>query len=653
MKLGTHTTCVNKLTFMGFTMEEARIICSAKLLEKQDDIGFGKEDSNYDVSSDCLSYKIPIIQKEHPDLKQDQIVAMAAAWCEKHGNIKQDADGAFTSLVSKISNFSRTRLGRLVKNIKSHKGLQVGGMGMLPFKIHLPMKNINRLQTKMEKIWSLKEQWLTAERLEQRKQYALMMKKEDSEFTHLFQEFIDSVSEDLNISRFEVGMNLVTLLEDDREVNYIGDSAKLHKFIHLNNVIKVPIILATEMIQEYENEETGYMEKHFKPYEELKMAIHRVDSLPITIEHSKIIEDFNTIGYVKEIRADDKSRSIKGMGYFEEAKLPKFLLDAIKRGDIIGVSIGFICRLGGAGVFNGKMYDKIQEGIIPNHLAVCIDSTPRCPTGICGLNLDSIGNSIKSIDDVQFTIINKNNYIINICKLIKDSKKKIIKSQDNVNSKKSDKKIKHQDSESSDLDIDSIKEGLEDSIVAKDIRAFLKRLQDFIHGKNIPVDEDLQTYISRMLKAFNAKSKGEKKKMTDELESKIKELGDSIGKKDEQIEELMKKLEDAETFKKEVFEEKRQAKIKVIKDLAEEKFDDAYFEDKSLNDLTLIADAVLKFTPSNDKAKILDVQGNIKKEDATKKLKDEAGAEKKYDLNDAWKETNDMYGFDLSKYNRE
>jgi len=649
MKLGAHTTCVNKLTFMGFTLEEARIICSAKLLEKQDKIGFGKEDSNYDASSECLSYKIPIIKKEHPDLNQDQIVAIAAAWCERHRNSKKDAFET-TNMVSKISSFARSRLGKLVKNIKSHKGLQVGGMGLLPFKVHLPMKNINRLQTKMEKIWSLKEQWLTAERLAQRQQYALLMKKEDSEFTHLFKEFVDSVSKDLNISRFEVGMNLVDLLEDNREVNYIGDSGKLHKFVHLNNVIKVPITLATEMIQEYENEETGYMEKHFKPYEELKMAIQRVDSLPMTIEHSKIIKDFNTIGYVKELRSDDKSRSIKGMGYFEESKLPKFLFDAIKRGDIIGVSIGFICRLGGSGIFNGKMYDKIQEGIIPNHVAICIDSTPRCPPPFCGTNLDSIENSIKSIDDAQFTIINKNNYLINICKVIKDSKEKIIKSQDNVNSKKSDKKIKHQDSESSDLDIDSIKEGLEDSIVAQDIRAFLKRLQDFIHGKNIPVDEDLQTYISRMLKAFNKNQKGEKKKMTDELESKIKELADSISKKDTQIEELIKKLEDADTFKKEVFEEKRQDKIKVIKDLAEEKFDDAYFEDKSLKDLTLIADAVLKFTPSNEKAKIIDVKGNIKKEDATEKLKKEADSEKKYDLNDAWKETNDMYGFDLSKY---
>jgi len=153
-----------------------------------------------------------------------------------------------------------------------------------------------------------------------------------------------------------------------------------------------------------------------------------------------------------------------------------------------------------------------------------------------------------------------------------------------------------------------------------------------------------------MLKAFNKNQKGEKKKMTDELESKIKELADSISKKDTQIEELIKKLEDADTFKKEVFEEKRQDKIKVIKDLAEEKFDDAYFEDKSLKDLTLIADAVLKFTPSNEKAKIIDVKGNIKKEDATEKLKKEADSEKKYDLNDAWKETNDMYGFDLSKY---
>jgi Iap family predicted aminopeptidase len=74
----------------------------------------------------------------------------------------------------------------------------------------------------------------------------------------------------------------------------------------LNNIIKAPIILAAEMIQEYkvrqddgEGHITIHTEKHFKPYSELKKAAllaNEYGSLDMIVEHKDTYNEDEIIG---------------------------------------------------------------------------------------------------------------------------------------------------------------------------------------------------------------------------------------------------------------------------------------------------------------------------------------------------------------------
>jgi len=44
---------------------------------------------NESASSSCVSAKIKIIKKHHPEMKQAQLVAYATNWCKTHGNKPQ------------------------------------------------------------------------------------------------------------------------------------------------------------------------------------------------------------------------------------------------------------------------------------------------------------------------------------------------------------------------------------------------------------------------------------------------------------------------------------------------------------------------------------------------------------------------------------
>ena len=168
----------------------------------------------------------------------------------------------------------------------------------------------------------------------------------------------------------------------------------------LNNVIKVPVILAKEMIQLYKNGK----ESHFKPYEELVKAIDSQEDLPIIIEHKRWGDD-DVVGYVKEFKCNDSKRDIRGIAYLTKSKLPMGIVDRLAKSIVVPVSIGFWANLGDAGEFNGQKYDRIQKDIVLNHLAICINSIARCPVESCGLNLDSEEN----------TLVNEERLIIRHC----------------------------------------------------------------------------------------------------------------------------------------------------------------------------------------------------------------------------------------------
>lgn len=599
---GKYSNCLKNLIYQGFTEEEAKLACSKFLVDADSQ----KWDINVDFvdskEEGCLKKKISIFAHEHPEWSHKKVVGAAHGYCGI--STKKDADTIdLTSVLTRSTSLSLSRFSTLIKALKTRHSLKAPHMGILPQRVILPMKNLNRLQTKLEKLITEEQKWLTMEQYEQRRQYARYMRKEDAEEEDMTDlEFTDAIN-DLYLSITDYYPNLPAEEAIDRAfMPPQGDNAWIlsnESIIvsmndGLNNIIKAPIILAKEMIQEYINEK-GETEYHFKPYSELKLAAERIkkyDSVDIIIEHKDWYDVEQIMGKVKQIRADDSSRTLRGMGYFYENRLPQGLKDAIKSGEIISVSIGFLAKLADGGEWNGVKYDYKQTNILLRHLAICLDSVPRCPAGVCGINLiDAKGDD----DDKIYIIIKKPNYYINICNIYKDSKK-----ETNTESiiKKQEEKIMHGDSEG------KIKGDEPD-----DFEAFLSRLRKFLEGQAL--DENI---TARILSAVGIKSKG------DNMEEK--EYSDAIAKMKSENEDLITKLEDAVKVIKQFEEEKRLDLIKKIKKFGD-KYTDEELQKKDVNTLKIIADAFSKFEPSMEEPEVIPIKGGDSKEEMEKKIEGE------------------------------
>ncbi|KKM92027.1 hypothetical protein LCGC14_1222510, partial [marine sediment metagenome] len=531
-----------------------------------------------------------------------------------------DADElAIVNVLSRSTSLSLARFSTLIKSMKVRKGLKTPHMGILPQKIILPMKNLNRLQTKLEKWITAEQSWLTMEQFEQRANYARYMRKKDSEEDMTDLEFTDAIN-DLYLSITDYYPNLSgeeaidrTFMPPQGDTAWImsNEAVIISMNDGLNNIIKAPIILAKEMIQPYTNDD-GEVEYHFKPYSELKLAAQRIgknDSIDIIIEHQDWYDAENLMGRVRQIRADDKTRTLRGMGYFYENKLPQGLKDSIKAGEIISVSIGFLAKLGDGGEWNGQKYDFTQTNILLRHLAILVDSVPRCPVGVCGINLIDANNDNK---EKVYIIIKKPNYYINICKLHKDSKKET--NTESSIKKQEEKKNMHKDSKG------KIKGDEPD-----DFEAFLSRLRKFLEGQAL--DENI---TARILSAVGMKSKG------DNMDEK--EFSDAIAKKDTEIEELKVGLADAKSLLAKFEEKEKLNLIKSIKRFGD-KYSDEELQNKDIDTLNIIADAFSKFEPSNEEPDKIPMKGGDSKEDLEKKIKGE-----RIDFSKVFNDVNEEFG---------
>lgn len=460
LKRGKYSVCIKKLIRMGIPEVDAKIICGSQLLGD-----IGSEEERFDPpssqllsmldedeiiedvepSSECISAKISIFHEEHPEWSHDQVVAAAHGWCRSHKNIKDAAliggikQQKSSRETGRFAGISMRKFATLVRLIKSKKSLKIGHAGTLPFKIELPMKNLNRLQTKLERFITSEASWLTSEQFQQRSQYATFIKKRDAmtdeEKEEFDKKFTEQLEEDIKLilglsedktpdEKEEVILDYLTPMEL-RNTIWVDSVVEFGKpNFGLNNIIKAPVILAKEMVQEYHfrnADGSTRIEKHFKDYNELKKAVAGIDRLYMIVEHKDSWLYGDTIGCVRQIIADDKLRCIRGMGYFTANSLPVPLKDALDNGLTFGVSIGFMAELGEGGNFNGEIYDYIQKNIQLDHLAICVDSTPRCPIEECGINV----KKDEYTDNTEFTLIKKNEYYYNIKSIILDNKETI------------------------------------------------------------------------------------------------------------------------------------------------------------------------------------------------------------------------------------
>jgi len=193
----------------------------------------------------------------------------------------------------------------------------------------------------------------------------------------------------------------------------------------LNNVLKVPVTLVAEMIQDYHISELPFMKDYIDPntryikvlkdWKEIKFAYkdllaRKIESIPYVMPHtrgifvkdqcpeaakkyfedSEYITDREIHGYVKDFYLDEEKHKLKGNLYLPDNKNEEKFMKDVEGGKVIDVSIGFICSFDNGGVFEGEDYVLTQRDLQIGHLAGLVDQMGKCPAGICGINQDSI-----------------------------------------------------------------------------------------------------------------------------------------------------------------------------------------------------------------------------------------------------------------------
>ena len=418
-------------------------------------------------------------------------------------------------------------------------------------------KSQHRLQIKMETPRTAEQKLLTMEQLEKRTEYAKSIKK--------------------------------------RDAIWVIDGLQFDSYNNLTNVIKVPVILAREMVQEYKNPETKEKEYHFKPYDELKKPVDIVDDLPIIIEHKEWKKD-DIVGYIKELKGDDNDRSLKGFAYLTESKLPKYVVEAIRSKMTIPVSIGFWADVQKEdGEYSGKKYGFVQRDFTLDHLAICLSSIPRCPPNQCGINLDSVPTD--EMDGLEFIINDNEYYNIEIYGDLEETETKNIYNKENGDSFLDKKPI---------IAKAHIAEG-------HDLTKLLSKLREFCGI--LPPDkradaEDIILSIMEDLVGENQKMDDNEKFQEEiaNLKDQINQLNDAISLKNTEIEAKQKLLDSFE-------EKERLALVEKIKK-SPIKYEDAELEGKCVKELQVISDALSHLNFGSQKPRIIP-KGEHKMEDST------------------------------------
>ena len=151
-------------------------------------------------------------------------------------------------------------------------------------------------------------------------------------------------------------------------------------FDEARKVLKVPIVLAKEMIYHYDDYDA------FRPSDELEAIAPFIKGVPVTRGHpeAKIVTDrMEVMGWAQDAEyEDDELRVVLEIA-------DKSLIEDIQSGKLRGVSPGHFSRLDKAssGEYEGTHYDATQRDIFIDHIAIV--EKGRCSTEDgCGIMLD-------------------------------------------------------------------------------------------------------------------------------------------------------------------------------------------------------------------------------------------------------------------------
>lgn len=588
---GTHARCIDRLQYLGFSEQEAKVMCAA--LYMQDTKLFKEKHEPTKKELEHFKYRYDPRTRHHgghPTHIEIGVVPRPMALPLQAPHRPPKSEHLMRTKMERIQTEEEKwlTLEQLAKRAQYQREVQKTGVGVKGTQKHRTMA-LYRADALIELIDNIQHLFPEMEDIDAL-EFAYDNKLlEDNDFIYEHQDFLDSMNEKLENGIDQDTAYIKTLQEYFKDSpsfiygveNIMVDSSKSS----LKNAKKIPVILAREIVQKYRND-TGF-EKHFKPYDELKKSIEYIDELPIIIEHKKFNEN-DVVGYVKELRADSKDRSIKGFAYLHESRLPSVVQSAIDAGETVPVSIGFRATMGDSGEFNGEPYDKKQENIILNHLAIVLNSMPRCPPNKCGLNLDSYYDSLDKENDgkgeERLVLIKKAAQYYNIGD--SEENEKIIKKEKDSNEEMemidsqefndlmekiflSDEMSK-EEKEKAKEKIEKKREDKQDTTPSWIYDLFLKKLDQILP---LPVKKE------------------DSEKMADndeieELQSKIAELEDSLSEKEETI--------------KEYEEKERKELIDSILDISN-RYKEEELKDMCLAELKIREDSVSEFKPSYKK----------------------------------------------------
>lgn len=592
---GKHSRCIDRLKYIGFSEEEARMICATVFLG--DTKLFGEKHEPTERERKAHKYRYDPRTRHtggHPTHVEIGVVPRPMALPIQAPHRPPKSEHIMRTKMEEIQTLEERflTLEQLAKRAEYQKQVQKTGKGVKGTKkFTLPQgitKKEDAFYDTINSVLNVFPDYSVRDAV----QFALdneliEVEVQEKDIQDAVSQKLQELTEKLeDYNQDEIFADAVAAVTDFSNMIYSVDNTVFDSVNNLNNVKKIPVTLAKEMVQEY-----GEM-KHFKPYKELKNAIGRIDELPVIIEHKRF-SDNDIVGYVKELRADDKDRAIKGFAYLTESRLPSSVLDLLDNNEIVPVSIGFFAEMGNEGEYNGEKYDATQENIQLNHLAICMRSKARCPPDKCGLNVDSV---VDGLEDAETGIIKKKEYYYNIGK--KEEKRK------NINHK--EERIEMDDA---NQDVES----QEDAYIPESHQKIFSKLNKLLNFLPIGERQDAIDYIAAMLAdeededydeeqgekkgeqdvgpdEYKDRKKDRGKKMTNdaELKAKIKELEDSLKEKEEELEDYKEK--------------ERKHLIDSITEFSVYKEDE--LEDKCINELRVIEDAVSRFEPSNAKPKI-------------------------------------------------
>ncbi len=337
------------------------------------------------TSNECVQYKIPIIKKEHPDWDDKQVIAVAYAYCQEHGTRYKDESKApdlDTCVEEEIRILNKEHPQWAEEWIRS---VAYARCGKKPF-LHL---------TEKKKISPAV----------QGDSYLRILRD-------LYQK--TNVKQDSFLSFVRKYTTLETAQSQSQDEGCYRDS----NITETETEYIIPTVLAKAMVQPYGD---SWMAKLPEDLERVLLMDyktgHIVNRIPLFEMHPLIEIPELEVGFIDDIKYQPDKERIIGRSHVFKDKITQNLDGFFKRGEHVGVSVGFAYERGPGGVFRGMKYDNAQRRIMLTHLALLPpnEALGRCPLPFCGTGVDEaspeyrqmkrqIEQNTKTINDLIRTL---------------------------------------------------------------------------------------------------------------------------------------------------------------------------------------------------------------------------------------------------------